>query len=79
MTAADLLAPEEEGGSEIAAAVEFVRERLSGGPKLVRDLEKQFPSSTLKEAGKKLGISRGRDSENGLWLWSLPNSVGDKK
>lgn len=73
LTADDLLAPdaEAEGRSAVAEAADFLREQLSTGQKLVKELEKEFPIHTLQRAARKVGIKRSRDGERGSWLWSL--------
>ena len=75
LTADDLLAPdaEAEGRSDIAEAVDFLREQLSTGPKSPKDLKNKsgIHLRTLERAVRKIGVKRTRDGESGPWLWSL--------
>ena len=75
LTSADLLAPDAAGEdrSDIAEAEDYIREQLAQGPKLVRDLKKgtEINERTLQRAGKRVGISRSRDGENGPWRWGF--------
>jgi hypothetical protein len=73
LTAADVLAPdgEAEGRSDVAEAVDFLREQLSTGQKRVKELRKEFPLRTLQRAAQKVGVMRSRDGEGGPSLWSL--------
>jgi hypothetical protein len=75
LTADDLLAPdaEAEGRSDSAAAVDFLLERLSAGPKSAKDLENEsgLHLRTLERAARKICVKRTRDGESGPWLWSL--------
>jgi hypothetical protein len=75
LTADDLLAPdaEAERRSDIAEAVDFLQQQLSGGSKLQKDMEAEsgFSERTLQRAFKRLGGKRSRNGERGPWLWSL--------
>jgi DNA repair protein RadA/Sms len=75
LTADDLLAPdaEAEGRSDIAEAVDVLRERLSLGQTNPKEFAKEtgIPLRTLQRAAKRLRVKRSRDGESGPWFWSL--------
>jgi hypothetical protein len=74
LTAADLVAPEQATGRNgIGRAVEFLRERLRDGPKLLQDLlsSGEFNKRMLERAANIAGVLKRRKKARGPVEWYL--------
>jgi hypothetical protein len=63
------------GRSDIALAIEFLKDALVHGPKRQTDLatDSGFSERTLQRAFQRIGGMRSREGERGPFLWSLPD------
>ena len=75
LTSGDLLASDSdtETRSDIACAVDFLKNELASGPKLQKELVSQsgLGERTMQRAARKLSLRKQRDGVHGRWLWSL--------
>jgi len=75
LTSCDLLASDSDTKtrSDIACAVDFLKNELASGPKLQKELVSQsgLGERTMQRAARKLSVKREREGERGAWLWSL--------
>jgi putative DNA primase/helicase len=75
----------ERGPDRLEEAMDFLRELLAGGPRLVKDVEadgwtkRRIRYRTLIRARKELGVKVFRKETTGPWWMHLPEGEGDGK
>jgi KaiC/GvpD/RAD55 family RecA-like ATPase len=72
-----LAPPDVEQQSQLDAAIDFLREELSGTPRGAKELQAEALSShvintrTLQRAAKQMNVTKTREGESGPWNWSI--------
>jgi hypothetical protein len=85
LTADDALRPDDQGDTEKAAAIDFLRQHLVSGAAPSKDIEQAAKDvgvrwRTLQRAKKALGVHSFREGfgQGAVWKWVLPHSQGDQ-
>lgn len=77
-SADDIYAPDERTKSQVDEAVDFFRDALADGPRLVKEVKQEakdadIAAATLRRARERLGIRASRERFDGDWTWALPD------